>query len=302
MYTEEDERIRKTYILSDDEHEKVLGRIVEDAFDGKRPVDHPHLKFILSQTGGGKSGLTASFLRKDDNYVIIDSDKYKSFRDDAEEIASKHPTKYGFMTWFDCYKHRDEVFAKALAEGYNILIEIAPSMPKGVFFDISNLPEGYEVDFELLAVSPLNSLLSTRERFELQISQGLSTPKLTDIPRHEDSFEALSAILLNPAYSHANKRIFIRAATVGDDPVCVYPMADTTDQDAVSVLLTYQGEDTLLTLGNFGSRHQLLRDQMDARQAPTEQYASLDEINARFEKIKSGSGTERKLGSYECNK
>ena len=74
-----------------------------------------------AQTGSGKSNLTAKLLREDENYIFVDSDKYKHFRYDAKDIANEYQVLYPFLTGPDGYDHADNIYEYAIANKYNII-------------------------------------------------------------------------------------------------------------------------------------------------------------------------------------
>ncbi len=57
------------------------------------------------------------------------------------------------------------------------------------------LNRGYKIFVSVLAVGKLNSALSIHERYEGQIEQKILTPKLTDLERHNQSYEGLNKIV-----------------------------------------------------------------------------------------------------------
>ena len=77
------------YRLSDKEYFITFLKIVRYVFYGKEPSKTPKANILLSQTGAGKSNLRELILRQNPNFVIIDSDKFKRFRYDANDIFEK---------------------------------------------------------------------------------------------------------------------------------------------------------------------------------------------------------------------
>ena len=185
------------YALSPEEHGRVGMEVEEYCFSYKEPVQNPQIFLVIAQTGAGKSNLTSLILRNNPNTVVIDSDAFKAFNPQKDEITQKYPTLYGFLTGLDAYLHRDEVYFKAINEGYNILIEIAPSTKDLLFnIDFEELKtHGYKVIANILAACLENSLLSIHERYEGQLESKMDSPKLTDLKRAMDSYEAVSLII-----------------------------------------------------------------------------------------------------------
>lgn len=185
------------HALSPEEHARVGLDIEEYCFAFKKPVESPQIFLVIAQTGAGKSNLTGLILRNNPNTVVIDSDAFKAFNPLKDEITKKYPTLYGFLTGLDAYLHRDEVYSKAIQEGYNILIEIAPSTKDLLFnIDFEELKShGYRIVANILSACLENSLLSIHERYEAQLEAKMESPKLTDLKRAIDSYDALGLII-----------------------------------------------------------------------------------------------------------
>ena len=159
------------YVLNDEDYLLTYLSILAESFYGKSKSNNPKLYLVIGQTGSGKSNLTAEILKENHNCIVLDSDKYKSFRPDAEILATKYPTLYGFLTGIDSYEHRDNIYNYAINNSYDIIIEKAPDIKKGLInVDIEKaLNRGYKIFVSVLAVGKLNSALSIHERYEGQI-------------------------------------------------------------------------------------------------------------------------------------
>lgn len=286
------------YALTPEEHQKSLNLIRHYCFDNKYSVQNPKIFLVISQTGGGKSGLTVRILKNNPNTVIIDSDAFKAFNPRKDEITKKYPTLYGFLTGLDAYLHRDEIYNQAIKNGYNILIEIAPSTKEKLFnIDFEELSRhGYTVDANILAVSRINSLISVHERFEGQIEAGMDAPKLTDLKRANDSYDAVVLVLDDllkmddvklsiwkraqedyevDRYS-TNNLFIIDQSLVEKDR---YPELVTTDKNnARALFIQAREEDEKITLQNADERIKTIKRQMETRHAPTDQRAQLSKI------------------------
>lgn len=186
-------QLMQRYVLTEEEHLRILEDIKEESYKGKETVANPEFIIVLGQTGSGKSNLTSKIYRsRQNNLVIIDSDKYKEYRGDNEELRKKYLVEYAFLTAPDSYLHRDEMLVDAMSKKYNILMECAPSKKDGLFIDIEKLQKnGYKVQVCALGVSSLNSLLSVHERYESNMLLNRSAAKLTSINRHDDSFASI---------------------------------------------------------------------------------------------------------------
>ena len=100
---EELKALMRKYILSEDEHNLILQDIKKQSYANKKPVSNPTFYIVTGQTGSGKSNLTSYLYSKEENVVVIDSDKYKAYRPDSQEILDEHLAEYAFLTAPDSY-------------------------------------------------------------------------------------------------------------------------------------------------------------------------------------------------------
>lgn len=282
------------YALTPEEHERVLRRIEDYCFYGKHPVENPKIYLVISQTGAGKSTLTSHLLKiNHQNTVVIDSDNFKSFNPKKEHIQAKYPTLYGYLTGIDAYLHRDEIYTKALSEGYNVLIEVAPSTKEKLFnIDFDELARyGYQIDANILAVSQINSLISVHERFEGQIEAKMNSPKLTDFKRAIDSYESLGMILkeLLPM-DEVQVNIWKRGSydQLQEGEIMPAPILLTSDKSkAVEEFEKARKEDEAQTLTEAPKRIKIVKEQMESRRAPTAQRAQFAQIEEMVNELQS---------------
>ena len=117
--------------LSDEEYLKTYFRIAADVFAGRYPEQEGKAYVLLAQTGAGKTKLREKTLRQDTNTVVINSDEYKKFRADAEQIRREDPVHFGALTGIDCYDHARNIVTFAVENAYNLsLIHISePTRP-----------------------------------------------------------------------------------------------------------------------------------------------------------------------------
>ena len=273
------------YALSPEEHMKVLTRIEDYCFAGKYPVRNPKIYLVISQTGAGKSSLTSHLMKVNhQNTVVIDSDAFKAFNPKRNFICAKYPTLYGYLTGIDAYLHRDEIYEKALQEGYNVLIEVAPSTKERLFnIDFEELARyGYNIDANILAVSRANSLLSIHERFEGQIEAKMNSPKLTDFKRANDSYDSLGMVLEDLLeLPNVSVNIWQRGSydMMKEDEYMPSPVLLTRDKtEAVEVFQDARRRDEESTMRDAPRRIKIVKEQMEARRAPTDQRAQFSQV------------------------
>ena len=274
------------HLLSDEDYLLTYFSILADSFRNKIKSNNPKLYLVIGQTGSGKSNLTARVLEENPNCIVLDSDKYKSYRPDAERIAIEYPSLYGILTGIDSYELRDNVYNYAINNGFNMIVEKAPDIKKGLInVDIEDaISKGYDVVVLVLAVSKLNSALSIHERYEGQIEAKLPTPKLTSLERHNQSFEGLNKIVQELQYDKRIKiSVYKRADKVYEKPILIYPKENFEIFDSpYEALIKTQNKDDKKTVEEFESRYALIRTQMLKRMAQQLQYNQLEDIKKLY--------------------
>ena len=263
---EELKALMRKYILSEDEHNLILQDIKKQSYANKKPVSNPTFYIVTGQTGSGKSNLTSYLYSNEENVVVIDSDKYKAYRPDSQEILDEHLAEYAFLTAPDSYLHRDEMIVDA------IILKKA----------------GYNVEIHALGVSSLNSVMSAHERYEALLEINDNAAKLTSIERHDDSYNSLGKAIMEEqrkkgvkinVYKRGDKRPFI--------PEEIYNQTDKKGRYSCpyEALIDAQAQDLQKTLPTFEKRYNVLVNQMEIRKAPQKQIEQLKKIKQRYEQI-----------------
>lgn len=284
-------QLMQEHLLSDEEYLKTFYYVMAITFLHKHPVENPEIAIVAAQTGSGKSNLTAKLLREDENYIFIDSDKYKHFRYDAQQIAKEYPVIYPHLTGPDGYDHATDIYNYATDKKYNIIKETAPSATKGlVELNEDELKaKNYSISVHILAVGELNSLLSVHERYELQIIHGLKTAKLTGISRHDESYNALikNVMDLEDDENISSINIYMRGIKEENyNPKKIYPSTEySSPEDAI---VGARKIDNDKTIKEFEGRYELVLSQMKKRNAPQAQYDQLEQIKNRWELLSKG--------------
>ena len=280
---EELKALMKKYILSEDEHNLILQDIKKQSYANKKPVSNPTFYIVTGQTGSGKSNLTSYLYSKEENVVVIDSDKYKAYRPDSQEILDEHLAEYAFLTAPDSYLHRDEMIVDAIKSKYNILMECATSEKEGLFVNTEILKKaGYNVEIHALGVSSLNSVMSAHERYEALLEINDNAAKLTSIERHDDSYNSLGKAIMEEqrkkgvkinVYKRGDKRPFI--------PEEIYNQTDKKGRYSCpyEALIDAQAQDLQKTLPTFEKRYNVLVNQMEIRKAPQKQIEQLKKMS-----------------------
>ena len=278
--------LMKQYLLSDKEYLRTFYYAMAITFYHKEPVANPQISIVAAQTGSGKSNLTAKLLRANDNYIFVDSDKYKHFRYDAQEIAKKYTVLYPFLTGPDGYDCADNIYNYAVNNKYNIIKETAPSANKGLLGinEEELVIKGYKVNVHILAVGELNSILSLHERYEKQILSGLRTAKLTPLSRHDESYNALLKNVEDLVNNNNISNICVYKRGIKEenfDPNLVFPSPNINDP--IQAIVEARKEENNKTKKEFADRYNLIFEQMNNRNAPQEQIEQLKSVKIRYE-------------------
>lgn len=275
-----------SYVLPEQTHAQILEQIKKDSYQGKVPQKVPKFIIVLGQTGSGKTNLTNMLIASDPNIVLIDSDKYKAYRPDNEEILKNHLTVYSELTRPDGMRHRDEMVIDTMKLKYNILFECAPCTKEGFYVDPLLIKKaGYQIEMHVLAVSNYNSLLSIHERYEHQIESKYECAKLTGIQRHDDAFNSLISCV---EQAQKDKDIQIFVYQRGNKPTYQPQLSFSTEdlsikpKDAVEHIKSIHNRDTIEALTSFHGRYNTIVKKMDERKAPESQRNQLNIIKQRF--------------------
>ena len=185
--------------LSDKDYFITFLKIVRFVFSGKEKSLNPKANILLAQTGAGKSRLRELVLRKNPESVIINSDHFKRFRADANKLFEEDPTHFGALTGIDSYDHANDINMYAMENGYDILLECAPSTSQGMIGVNQKMLQDYlyDINYFGLAVGNLPSAFSIHKRYEEDIRNPKmkGEAKLTSLARHNDSYDAMSKIM-----------------------------------------------------------------------------------------------------------
>lgn len=278
-------KLMMEYLLSDEEYLKTFYYVMAITFYNKKSVVNPEIAIVAAQTGSGKSNLTAKLLRKNQNFIFVDSDKYKHFRYDAQYIAENYPNEYPALTGPDAYDHADNIYRYAIDNNYNIIKETAPSANKGLLgIDVKEiLNHNYKITVHILAVGELNSLLSTHERYELQIIYGLKTCKLTGIDRHDESYNSLIKNVEEILKDNNISTINIYKRGIKEEqfhPILIYPSNEF--KSPIEAIKTTRILDNNRVKNDFKERYNWIIKKMSERTATNSQQNQIEKIRKRM--------------------
>ncbi len=183
----------KRYELSTSEHDKILKQLISSLFSKFKSSNNPVAYFIIGQPGVGKT----TYINTQDisAFVYINADHYRKLHTKSHEILSTYPMDYVTLTNIDAHKLATEIMCHATKHNYSFLRERAPRSVEDFLNLIKAIPSNYKIIIDVFACGNINSILSTRERFETQRSNGDTYVKLTNFDIHNEIYDVLPQVL-----------------------------------------------------------------------------------------------------------
>ena len=181
------DQLTENYKLPKEEHNRVFEMLKEKLFINKVEETNPSVLFVVGQPGSGKT----TYIKNSNfsKYININSDEYRVFHQQANEIVEKYPTHYAKLTNYDAHLWGDELFSYAIEHGYSVLREKVPT-DYGLLEIIKNIPSNYEVALHVVLTGNLESLLRTHERYEKELIEN-KIAKLSSRDAHNKCYELL---------------------------------------------------------------------------------------------------------------
>ena len=140
--------------------------------NGQDPSQHPVAAVLVSQTGAGKTSLRELINPQNQVYVVINPDLYKKYRSDADKIREKDRTHFGALTGIDSYDHAANIRTYAMEKGYNILIEVAPSLQQGLIGVDEKELEEHKLELDKQNIFPkIDRLANIQEELEYSLEE-----------------------------------------------------------------------------------------------------------------------------------
>ncbi len=156
--------------LNEREHEYIYNLIKRFLLEGKHPVETPTAIILGGQPGSCKSLLINKNKEdfNDNNVIIINGDEFRRFHSRSDEILKDYEEDYAFYTDVDVRVWTSKFLDYAIEHKYNVIFEgtLRTNAICSTLERIKN--KGYIVKICALSVHHLDSLLSTKERFETQ--------------------------------------------------------------------------------------------------------------------------------------
>ena len=268
------DNLEEFYKLSQEEHNIVLEKIKNMIFSKESSSKQSSIMFVIGQPGCGKTTyIENSFFNKD--YVIINSDEYRHFHKYSKEILEKEPTYYAKLTNYDVHLWGDELFSYALLNGYNVLREKAPT-DLSLIELIKEIKKDNEVVIDVVISGNLNSLLSTRERYEKEIKTKPNA-KLSNIAAHNKCYQILSEFISLCLSLNVN----VNYVVYEKEEYKIIPVRD----NYLSLLEYYRNESNSKTCLDFEKRLNFIKNSMYKRNANKEEFLELQKMEDLFKEI-----------------
>lgn len=265
----------ENYKLPKEEHKRVLELLKKDLFANKIVEEKPSILFVIGQPGCGKT----TYIKNTNlsKYIMINSDKYRSFHKYSKEIMSKYPTDYAKFTNFDAHLWGDELFLYAIQNGYSVLREKAPT-DYSLIEVIKTIPNNYDIVVNIVVSGNLESLLATRERYEKEILK-ISIAKLSNIEAHNKCY-ALLPYFISTCLSLGVKVNYIVSSGSQFKAISV-------GENYLDILRKMRKESNTQACLRYKARIDTIKKSMIQRNAVEEQFNELKKIEKIYDEIKN---------------
>ena len=256
--TEEERKLRLAkYDLTPEEYEKCLKTAELAIFMTARPFKNPRSTFVAAQPGAGKTGLRYYI---GGSGIEFNPDEVAMYHKYYREILAEFPKEsYQILQRFvqpalDTYLRqkavqlRTDIMQEGTLAATQAYVEILNFQKNGGIANLGEVdengkrkevyvPGGYDVDINVLAVHRYESLLSSYEREQDFIEEGLP-PRSVVVEHHDRAYknmiETIKIIEQRKLYDRI--RVF-RRGEVERQPQLVYTSGDNKYPSAVEAIL-----------------------------------------------------------------
>ena len=307
----------KKFDLSEDEYFECLTRAEINSFiSGEQAQsENPRSIFVVAQAGAGKTGLKSFVIKEAQEagiipgYIEFNPDDIATYHKYYKEILKEFPDEsYAILQKFvspalDTYLRQAAVARKfnLVQEGTfgntDVYVEIIDFQKNGGKADIGDriesgyrevidVPGGYLVDVNVLAVDRFESYLSSLEREQYYRESGLP-PRVVTLGNHDYAYNRIIDTLriLEERHLIDNGRVF-RRGPIPVEPKLVYNMGDQEYPTLADAVIGERQKNHIELLKNpsdFYDRINSLRARINSNGIP-EQQARLDELKKLFTK------------------
>ena len=280
----------KRYKLSDEENTRIFNEeLAPSLFDKYTPRENPEIVIVGGQSGSGKTALIAKTKQEDPSKMLITVDEYLPFHPEVDHIIKEHPTQYLSIIGQDAGIWTASCLKKATDESYPFIFEGTLRNTR-IFETLTpSVEDGYKLTLKVLAVSGINSLISTSERFEREISL-LGTGRLVTVSQHNDGYENLPHTV--KTVEDSNLCSVMQVYRRGDDPEEPILVYDSQKEGNVYGSATEAIEherrlDLERTIPNAINRVNAIRETMLKRGATAREFENFNELEEYVKKVLS---------------
>jgi len=162
------------YLLSSDQGRRIFReRIVPDLLDGQEPQARPTVVFLMGQQGAGKTrvaSMVGDVLNKRGGFADLDSDLYKPYHPQHDELISRDDTLMAAYIGPDSWAWLAQVHEHARAEKINVLKPETGQDSRGAVAHMRAYREaGYRVEVMAIAVPAAMSNQGILSRYHEQV-------------------------------------------------------------------------------------------------------------------------------------
>jgi len=185
MDKEELEKLKAHYEVDDEKLDEIVDLLYNKMVDGKTSQENPIAIIVAGQPGAGKSGLIDKTFAEIENSIVLDVDDFRYFHPDIKEILKKYPNDLATFTITFVNRIFKKILARLIENKYNLIMQ-KTLRDDEVIYD-TNIPlakAGYAIALRVLAVSPIESKLSTLER-SLAVKRTVGYCRWTPL-KHQD--------------------------------------------------------------------------------------------------------------------
>lgn len=267
MTNEKLESLIEKYKLSNQEHKRIFEFLKQLLFSNKTSEKEPSFMFVIGQPGCGKTTfINSGFLS---NYLIINSDEYRKFNKNSDEIYNEYPTYYTKLTNYDAHLWGDELFSYAVNNGYSVLREKAP-INYNLIKIIKEISEKNNVIVNVVVTGNLNSALATRERYEKELLKN-SNARLSNIDSHNKCYNLLPEFIS----MCLSLNIKVNYIVPRNNKFEIIPVKKDDYLNLLHEIRRESNEDTII---EYKTRINSIIESMKKRNASSEQYEELKKI------------------------
>lgn len=267
MTNEKLESLIEKYKLSNQEHKRIFQFLKQLLFSNKTPEKEPSFMFVIGQPGCGKTTFINSGLLS--NYLIINSDEYRKFNKNSDEIYNEYPTYYTKLTNYDAHLWGDELFSYAVNNGYSVLREKAP-INYNLIKIIKEISEKNNVIVNVVVTGNLNSALATRERYEKELLKN-SNARLSNIDSHNKCYNLLPEFIS----MCLSLNIKVNYIVPRNNKFEIIPVKKDDYLNLLHEIRRESNEDIII---EYKTRINSIIESMKKRNASSEQYEELKKI------------------------